>query len=222
MRLHALHVRLTALGVLALALSSCVAGAPPVATTATPGGPAGKTTPGRTPPPMIIDPATYDYSAQVVTTRGVITIRLFDDIAPRTVNNFVTLARRNFFVNQAFHRITPNVAQTGDPGGTGTGGPGYSVEVEPNDLLNTRGTIGMARTPGSTTFGSQWYINLTDNPEYDTGDHYYPFGEVTAGFEVLDMLAAAGTPEGTPTADISIARISIIERPAAATASPTP
>ncbi len=215
MRLFRRLAGLAVAAVAVLALAGCVAGGPPTdgAAGSTVGTPrAGE----RTPPPMIIDPAKFDYTAQVVTSRGVFTIRLFDDLAPQTVNNFVTLARRNFFANQTFHRITLNIAQTGDPGGTGTGGPGYSVADEPNTVPNTRGTVAMARTRGATTFGSQWYINLKDNPDLDAGgpgERFYPFGEIVSGIEVLEALAAVGTEDGRPSDTISVARITITEKP---------
>jgi peptidylprolyl isomerase len=223
---RALTVALLALSALACSASvACEAGGPPTSQATTgAGGQGGSGSrpsnlgPTRTPPPMVIDPQKYDYTAQIVTSRGVITVKLLDDVAPVTVNSFVTLARRNYFINQVFHRITPDIAQTGDPTGTGTGGPGYSLPVEPNDIPNTRGTLAMARLAGSNVFGSQWYINLKDNPQFDAGgatDRYYVFGQVTDGFDVLDTLLAAASDDGTPKDTISIAEINIIEKPAA-------
>ncbi len=161
--------------------------------------PDGTTTPGETPTPnprnfpraeAVIDPDAYTYTATINTAKGEIVIELFADEAPNTVNSFVFLAQNNFFDGLVFHRVEPNfVAQGGDPLGTGFGGPGYETQVEDNDIPNDRGRISMARAGGSTTFGSQFFINLKDNPGLDApGSKYPPFGEVIEGMDVVDQL----------------------------------
>lgn len=152
----------------------------------------------------VINPEQFDYRAVITTDKGTLELDLFADIAPNTVNSFVFLARNGYFDSLRFHRVVPDfVVQSGDPFSevgrelgeleqVGTGGPGYQTDDEPNELSNTRGTISMAKTSGATSFGSQFFINLKDNPALDTGngaDEFYPFGEVTEGLDVLDAIA---------------------------------
>jgi cyclophilin family peptidyl-prolyl cis-trans isomerase len=146
----------------------------------------------------VIDASTKKYTATVKTAKGDFTIDLFADEAPNTVNSFVFLAQKGFFNDITFHRIPtpPFVAQTGDPfakGPSTNGGPGYTTAEEPNQLKNTRATIAMAKGGGATSFGSQWFINLRDNPSLDynnPNDKFYPFGQVTgSGMDVVDKLA---------------------------------
>jgi peptidyl-prolyl cis-trans isomerase B (cyclophilin B) len=165
--------------------------------------PAGTTTPNPrifTEAEDVIDAEAFDYRAIITTDAGVIEIDLFEDIAPSTVNSFVFLANEGFFDGLKWHRVVDNfVAQAGDPrsveGGDplGIDGPGYETRDEPNDLSNTRGRIAMAKRAGASTFGSQFFINLKDNPALDDAnseeDAFYPFGEVTAGMEIVDAVA---------------------------------
>lgn len=150
----------------------------------------------------VVDPESTDYRAVITTDAGVIEIDLFEEIAPNTVNSFVFLANNGFFDNLRWHRVVDGfVTQTGDPlsavergsdVGVGSGGPGYQTEEEPNDLSNTRGTIAMAKSSGATSFGSQFFINLSDDntflDEGGGGDAFYPFGEVVSGMEVADQI----------------------------------
>jgi cyclophilin family peptidyl-prolyl cis-trans isomerase len=145
----------------------------------------------------VIDASTKKYTATVKTAKGDFTIDLFADQAPSTVNSFVFLAQKGFFDDITFHRIPtpPFVAQTGDPfakSASTSGGPGYSTNEEPNQVKNTRGTIAMAKGGGAKSFGSQWFINLKDNPSLDytnPADKFYPFGQVTgSGMDVVDKL----------------------------------
>jgi cyclophilin family peptidyl-prolyl cis-trans isomerase len=151
----------------------------------------------------VIDPGLYDYSAVITTDKGVIEIDLFEEISPRTVNNLVFLAQNGYYDNLRWHRVVEGfVVQAGDPlsevgrdlvdpGLIGTGGPGYETEEEPNEISNTRGTIAMAKAGDAITFGSQFFINLTDNPELDAGAgsaEFFPFGEVISGMDVVDEI----------------------------------
>jgi cyclophilin family peptidyl-prolyl cis-trans isomerase len=166
------------------------------------------------PPPMCIDPA-KDYSAVVTTNKGVLRITLDSTYAPKTVNNFVVLARYHFFDNTVCHRIVPGfVAQCGDPTGTGTGGPGYTFADElPEDGDYVIGSVAMSNDgPDTNTNGSQFFII--------TGDHgaalppkYSLFGEVDSGQDqVVEDLDAAGSLRGTPTKElVYIESVEIIE-----------
>lgn len=141
----------------------------------------------------VIDELAETYTATIATARGDIVIELFADIAPNTVNSFIFLAEQRFFEGIVFHRIVDNfVVQGGDPTGTGTGGPGYITGDEPNEVRNETGTIAMAKGAGQPFFGSQFFINLKDNPalDFDAGnrDSFYPFGRVTEGMDVVNSL----------------------------------
>lgn len=132
------------------------------------------------PPPMTIDPK-QKYAAVMKTKNGDITIRLLPEIAPKTVNNFVFLAREGFYDRCTFHRVIPGfVAQGGDPSGTGRGGPGYRFDDELSELPFEQGVLGMANA-GPNTNGSQFYIMLGDAPHL-TG-RYTAFGQVEAGLD---------------------------------------
>lgn len=143
---------------------------------------------------QVVD-ATKSYTATLKTAKGDIVIQLFADKAPRTVNTFVFLATRGYFDGLTFHRVVAGfVVQGGDPLDNGTGGPGFQTEEDPNDLLNTRGRISMAKAGAVTNFGSQFFINLQDNPNLDVDvpgrqKRFYPFGEVVQGMDVVDRIA---------------------------------
>lgn len=124
-----------------------------------------------------------------------IVIELYPDIAPNTVRNFIHLARSGFYDGTIFHRVVPGcVIQGGDPLGTGTGGPGYSIRGEfaangfPNDLKHTRGVVSMARTQDPNSAGSQFFIMVADAPHLD--GHYAAFGRVVEGMEEVDRIVA--------------------------------
>jgi peptidyl-prolyl cis-trans isomerase B (cyclophilin B) len=130
--------------------------------------------------------------ATMVTNHGEIKLRLFDDDAPKTVENFTTLARDGFYDGLIFHRVIPDfMIQGGCPEGTGTGGPGYTFEDEINAHKIVRGALAMANA-GPNTNGSQFFIVTTDAAPWLDGKHTV-FGEVTSGMEVVDTI------EGQPT-----------------------
>ena len=123
-----------------------------------------------------------------MTERGEFRLRLFDDQAPRTVNNFVFLARNGFYNGVTFHRVIPGfMVQGGDPTGTGGGGPGYSFEDEFHpDLVHKAGVISMANA-GPDTNGSQFFITFVPTPHLD-GAHAV-FGEVVEGMDVVNSIS---------------------------------
>lgn len=157
------------------------------------------------------------YSATMKTSKGDIVVELFADKAPQTVNSFVFLAKKGFFDGLAFHRVVKGfVIQTGDPTGSGSGGPGYSTKDEPNQLSNERGTLAMAKVSGATEFGSQFFINLTNNTALDynnpTPNKFYPFGKVTSGMDVVDAIANVPVDAGgKPTTPVTITSVTITE-----------
>ena len=125
--------------------------------------------------------------AVVSTDKGAVTIELLPEDAPLTVDNFVQLARRNYFNGVLFHRVVPNfVIQGGDPRGDGSGGPGYQIRCEINTVPYGRGAVGMALS-GKDTGGSQWFVTHSPQPHLDGG--YTVFGRVVEGMEVVDRIA---------------------------------
>jgi len=116
-----------------------------------------------------------------------IRIEFFPADAPKTVENFVTLAKKGFYNSLAFHRVVPDfVVQGGDPKGNGTGGPGYTIKAEFGKRKHVRGTLAMARSQHPDSAGSQFYITYGPTPHLDGG--YTVFGQVTSGMEHVDRI----------------------------------
>ncbi|HAX25277.1 MAG TPA: peptidylprolyl isomerase [Chloroflexi bacterium] len=129
-----------------------------------------------------------DYQAILHTNKGDMTVDLLESDAPKTVNNFVFLAKQGYYTNVPFHRIIKGfMIQTGDPTGTGAGGPGYRFADEPVTRDYVRGTVAMANA-GPNTNGSQFFIMHQDNP---LPKNYTIFGELIDGFDTLDAIANA-------------------------------
>ena len=130
--------------------------------------------------------------ATMSTSHGDITIELFDEDAPKTVQNFKDLAGKGYYDGLIFHRIIKDfMIQGGDPTGTGRGGPGYSFEDEINEHKVVRGALAMANS-GPNTNGSQFFIVTIDAAPWLDGKHTV-FGEVTSGMDVVDALEALPT-----------------------------
>ena len=139
------------------------------------------------PPEMVIDP-TKTYVAILKTEKGDIKVRLFADKAPKTVNNFVFLARQGYYDNTTFHRVLKDfMAQGGDPTGTGGGGPGYRFEdeIDPTLKFDDGGYLAMANA-GPNTNGSQFFITFVPTP-WLNGNHTI-FGKVVEGMDVVTSL----------------------------------
>lgn len=118
---------------------------------------------------------------------GEIAIEFFPEDAPKTVENFVTLAKKGYYDGVTFHRVEPNfVVQGGDPKGNGTGGPGYTIKDEFNKQKHVRGVVAMARTQAPNSAGSQFYITLA--PAHFLDGQYTVFGRVTSGMDVVDKI----------------------------------
>ncbi len=168
---------------------------------------------------MQIDRAKH-YTATIATSLGSMKADLFASDAPCTVNNFVYLARQRFYDGVTFHRVIQNfsgpnqgMAQTGDPTGTGTGGPGYRFNDEPVTRNYERGTLAMANS-GPNTNGSQFFfIQQVYNPSTKA---YTIFGKLTDGLDTLDKIAMSPTGQGkggpdTPVNPITINSVTIDE-----------
>jgi peptidyl-prolyl cis-trans isomerase B (cyclophilin B) len=116
-----------------------------------------------------------------------IRIDFYPEDAPKTVENFVTLAKKGFYNNLAFHRVVPDfVVQGGDPKGNGTGGPGYTIKAEFSKRKHVRGTVAMARSQHPDSAGSQFYITYGPTPHLD--GNYTVFGQVVSGMEHVDRI----------------------------------
>jgi len=131
-------------------------------------------------------------NATMETNHGTIEIELFDDDAPRTVENFKKLAGDGFYNGVIFHRVIPDfMIQGGDPTGTGSGGPGYQFEDEFNEHKVERGALAMANA-GPNTNGSQFFIVTADACPWLDGKHTV-FGKVTSGLDVADTISNLDT-----------------------------
>ena len=148
--------------------------------------------------------------AMIETSKGRIVIELYQDEAPKTVANFVKLAKEGFYNGIIFHRVIPGfMIQTGDPTGTGRGGPGYTFDDEFSPALHHDGpgVVSMANA-GPNTNGSQFFITLAATPWLD-GKHAI-FGRVVEGQEVVEHIAAAErNPQDRPLTDIAMTQVTI-------------
>lgn len=172
-------------------------------------------------PVMSINPE-KKYSAVLETTEGDITLELYAKKAPQTVNNFISLARKDFYDGTNFHRVMKDfMIQGGDPKGDGTGGSGYTVPAEINeDFKHEKGTVSMARLPDSVnpkkdSSGSQFFIMHKTTPQLD--GEYTIFGKVIEGLDIVDKIAEKEVQESAsgelskPVEPIKIQNIRIIE-----------
>ncbi len=172
------------------------------------------TTQALQPPEMQID-QNKNYQAVMQTTIGEIVIDLDVKNTPVAANNFIYLAKQNFYNNTIFHRVIKDfMIQGGDPLGNGTGGPGYQFDDEPFEGDYTRGTVAMANS-GPNTNGSQFFIMHQD---YDLPKDYVIFGKVISGLETVDKIATAPVTAGSdgavskPVEPVTIENIKIIEQ----------
>ena len=129
---------------------------------------------------------------------GVMKAELYPDVAPNTVNNFISLVKKGFYDGLIFHRVIPSfMIQGGDPKGSGVGGPGYCIKGEfrangfANDLKHERGVLSMARTMAPNSAGSQFFVMHEDSPHLD--GQYAAFGKVIEGIEVVDEVCKVRT-----------------------------
>ena len=150
-------------------------------------------------------------NATLHTNHGAIEIELYSDEAPKTVENFVKLARDGFYDGLIFHRVIPDfMIQGGDPTGTGRGGPGYQFEDEFNQHKVDRGALAMANA-GPNTNGSQFFIVTAEACPWLDGKHTV-FGRVTSGIEIADKIAELPSDgNDKPRADAVIERVEIAQ-----------
>jgi len=165
--------------------------------------PAGGSAKKWTQPDNVVD-VTHIYCAIIKTEKGRIVAELFPLVAPKNVNSFVFLAQQGFYDSVTFHRVISGfMAQTGDPTGTGTGGPGYNnlpLETSPTLKYDRQGRIGMARTQDPNTAGSQFFIMFAPNPSLDQGG-YTIIGQVVEGMNVVKQISLRDPDTATTPGD---------------------
>jgi cyclophilin family peptidyl-prolyl cis-trans isomerase len=160
-------------------------------------------------PAMSID-ARKQYTATIQTSKGNLVIQLFAKEAPKTVNNFVFLARDGFYDGSTFHRVIPGfMAQGGDPTGTGSGGPGYRFADEFTALKHEAGSLSMANA-GPNTNGSQFFICYDPQPHLN--GHHSVFGKLIQGMDILQKLSPRDPSRTQNTTGEQIIKITIEEK----------
>lgn len=136
-----------------------------------------------------------DYYAEITTSKGKVLVDLYEDQTPKTVNSFVFLALNHYYEGVPFHRVIPDfMAQTGDPTGTGSGGPGYGfgLEIVPELRFDSPGVLGMARTMDPNSNGSQFFITFGNTPHLN--GQYTVFGKVIEGMDVINKITPGEPP----------------------------
>jgi peptidyl-prolyl cis-trans isomerase B (cyclophilin B) len=186
--------------------------------------------PTSAPPPLA---AGETYEVTITTELGDIVLRVDGSLGPNATGNFIALVKCHFYDGIVFHRLVPGfVIQGGDPQGTGGGGPGYTISDDALTTTYHRGTIAMARTPAANSQGSQFFIVLSDDANAALTDPsvVYPYailGEVTAGMDVVDQIAAmpnSGSPSNAALDPVVMESVTITAGPtssAAPSAGPT-
>jgi len=162
-------------------------------------------------------PAGQRRVATIKTAKGSFEITLDADLSPIAVGNFEALASCGYYDGVVFHRVatlqdgTPFVIQGGDPEGTGTGGPGYTIQDEPVTAKYVRGTVAMARTSAPNSVGSQFFVVLDDKDEavLASANTYQIIGSVTKGMETVDAIYQAAGGQETPTHPIAMDKVTL-------------
>ncbi len=135
--------------------------------------------------------------AEIYTDKGVMKVEFFDNDAPKTVENFITLSKKGYYDGLTFHRVIPDfVVQGGCPDGTGAGGPGYAIdcELDGDNQHHDKGVLSMAHA-GRNTGGSQFFICHSRNNTAHLDRHHTCFGKVYEGLEVIDEISQGDTIE---------------------------
>lgn len=156
-------------------------------------------------------PKNKKMTATLETSKGTIVFEFLPEKAPKTCDNFITLAKKGFYDGLTFHRVIPGfMIQGGCPKGNGTGGPGYTIDAEFNDVKHVPGVVSMARSSDPNSAGSQFFICVAPTPHLD--GKYTAFGKVTEGLDVA--IAISKVPRGAndlPKEPITIEKVTIEE-----------
>ena len=169
--------------------------------------------------PAALSPADVK-TVTIETAKGNIVMRIDASVSPIAAGNFVALATCHFYDGIVFHRIMPGfVIQGGDPAGDGSGGPGYTIKDDPVNEPYHRGTVAMARTSSPNSQGSQFFIILSDDADSALNQAAYPYailGEVTAGMDVVDLIATGantGGNEGRALEPVTMTKVTVAPAP---------
>jgi cyclophilin family peptidyl-prolyl cis-trans isomerase len=198
--------------VLALGMGGCSVGATQRPSAATSAVSSSANCPTSQPPAL---PAGGTRTVTMTTAKGTIAIKVEADLSPIAAGNFVALAACGFYDGVVFHRLVPGfVIQGGDPDGTGTGGPGYTIRDEPVRATYKRGTVAMARTQQPNSQGSQFFIVLDDGAQASLAqaNTYAIFGNVTNGMDVVDAIAAmpnSGAPNNAALQPVAMDKVTV-------------
>jgi cyclophilin family peptidyl-prolyl cis-trans isomerase len=213
--IHSTRGRVAALLAVAAVAAGCAGGSTATPSpTATPAPTEGSgACPTAEPAPL---PAGERRTVTIETAKGTIAIKIEGALSPIAAGNFVALAGCGFYDGVVFHRVatlqdgTPFVIQGGDPTGTGTGGPGYTIQDEPVTALYGRGTVAMARTAAANSVGSQFFIVLDDRDRdvLASANTYQIIGTVTGGMNVVDAIYAAADAE-LPSDPVAMSRVTV-------------
>ncbi len=197
----------------ALATVACSAppggSAPPPATAAPSTAAGGTDCPTAQPEPLL---AGETRVVTIATDLGTMTLTIEADLSPIAAGNFVSLAQCGFYDGVVFHRVVPEfVIQGGDPTGTGTGGPGYTIKDESVTTQYARGTVAMARTQAPNSVGSQFFIVLDDEARGSLAqaNTYQIIGSVTAGMETADAIVAAANGVELPSDPVEMTDVTV-------------
>jgi peptidyl-prolyl cis-trans isomerase B (cyclophilin B) len=200
-------------GSLAPPASTGTATGAPTAAPSTGGGTGSQACPTEAPDPL---PEGETRTVTIETSKGTIVMKIDGSLAPNAAGNFVALAECGFYDGVVFHRLVPNfVIQGGDPTGTGTGGPGYTIEDQEVKGEYKRGTLAMARTPEPDSQGSQFFVVLSDDPAgpiLESNRTYAIFGEVVEGMDVVDAIAAmpnSGEPSNEAIEPVAMDKVTV-------------
>jgi cyclophilin family peptidyl-prolyl cis-trans isomerase len=211
---HAIHRRPLApraipLAAVSLILAACsVAGGTPAPVPATASAAGGAACPTAQPAAL---PAGETRTVTIDTAKGSIAIKIEADLSPIAAGNFVALASCGYYDGVVFHRVVPAfVIQGGDPTGSGTGGPGYTIQDEPVTATYSRGTVAMARTSQPNSVGSQFFIVLDDGARsaLASANTYQIIGTVASGMDAVDAIAAAADAE-LPTNPVAMTKVTV-------------
>jgi cyclophilin family peptidyl-prolyl cis-trans isomerase len=198
----------------ALAIGACTSapgGAPPPVATPGPSTAARPACPTAQPPAL---PAGETRTVTIATDLGSMTLKIEADLSPIAAGNFVALASCGYYDGVVFHRVVPAfVIQGGDPTGSGSGGPGYTIADEPVTAQYGRGVVAMARTSQPNSVGSQFFIVLDDEARdalasYNT---YQIIGHVTAGMETADAITAAAAGVELPSKPVAMTSVTVAQ-----------
>jgi peptidyl-prolyl cis-trans isomerase B (cyclophilin B) len=162
------------------------------------------------PQPPLLEVIAVEKYATIKTSLGEIVIEFHPDLAPKTVANFIALAKKGFYTNSTFHRVIPGfMMQGGCPKGNGTGDPGYTIKAEFNAKKHVAGTVSMARRADPDSAGCQFFICFAAASHLD--NQYTAFASVVRGMDVVKKVEALGSSSGAPAQKIALEKVAVLD-----------